>query len=36
MEIKLEAEKDVPDFCISFHESALRVASTGGKKSLKN
>lgn len=29
MKREARAEKEVPEFCISFAESALRVASTG-------
>lgn len=35
MDGEVKAEKNVADFCISFAESALRLASTGGKKEIK-
>lgn len=35
MEREAEAENIVSDFCISFAESALRMASTSGKKKVR-
>lgn len=35
MEKEVEAEKIVPEYCISFAESALRVASSSGKSEIQ-
>lgn len=35
MKGEFEAEKNLPDFLISFAESALRVASSGGRKKVE-
>lgn len=35
MEREVEAKKNVSDFCISFAEGALRVASTSEKKEVR-